>query len=56
MELRQIMAEYSMNMKELAEHFGIPYRTVQNWCRGERTAPSYIIEMIRRILELEQAQ
>lgn len=32
--------------KAVANRFGIPYRTVQNWYRGERTPPEYVARMI----------
>lgn len=32
--------------KAVATRFGIPYRTVQNWYRGERTPPEYVARML----------
>ena len=31
-----------MNITQCHQRFCIPYRTVQNWSQGERSAPSYI--------------
>ncbi len=38
--------------KGFAEHFGIPLRTVQDWCRGLRTPPEYVKRLICKDLNL----
>ena len=34
--------------------FGIPLRTVYNWCSGTRTPPDYTINMMLNIILLER--
>ena len=43
-DLKAAIAELG-GQKAVANRFGIPYRTVQNWYRGERT-PEYVARMI----------
>lgn len=43
--LKAAIAELG-GQKAVANRFGIPYRTVQNWYRGERTPPEYVARMI----------
>lgn len=30
------------SLSAVSRYYGIPYRSLQNWCREERTAPSYV--------------
>lgn len=39
--------------KAVADRFEIPYRTIQNWYRGERTPPTYVARMI---IEVERSE
>ena len=34
------------NLSALCRQFNIPLRSAQNWARGERKAPDYVIELI----------
>ena len=34
--------------------FGIPLRTVYGWCKGNRTPPDYLINMMLNIILLEK--
>lgn len=55
MELREIMKEFGFSSsKGIAEKFGIPARTVQNWASGERKAPQYVLDMMETILRNER--
>lgn len=48
--IKEVCNEYGLTMKELAEEFWIPLRTVQNWAyRG--TCPLYVRMMIIDVLE-----
>lgn len=53
MTIREILNATGMTQKALAERFGIPLRTVQNWATGQRECPIYIRKMIIEILRLE---
>lgn len=35
-----------MNRKEFCEYFQIPYRTVTEWERGNRTMPDYVLRLL----------
>lgn len=39
--------------KGVSDRFGIPLRTVYGWCKGFRTPPAYVLDMMQRIIELE---
>ena len=49
-ELRELSG---MNMKQFANYFNIPYRTVQDWEYGKRQCNDYIIELMKYKLENE---
>lgn len=53
MTLAEILNAYSMTQTALANRFGIPLRTVQNWAGGQRQAPEYVLRMIEEILSKE---
>ena len=39
--IRRLMAKTGMNIKEFAEYFKIPYRTVQNWAGNINDVPTW---------------
>lgn len=41
-----------ISMRQLAERFCIPYRTVENWSAGSRSCPLYVSIMMQEILGL----
>ena len=42
------------SQRALAEHFGMPIRTVETWCQGRGQCPGYILRMMERIREYEE--
>ena len=52
--IRKICDEFQFTQVGLSKRFGIPIRTVENWCRGNRQPPAYVVNMIRTILENER--
>ena len=42
-----------MTQKAFAEYFGIPKRTVEDWDRGARKCPEYLLDLMRYKLEHE---
>jgi predicted XRE-type DNA-binding protein len=48
--IKDIIKEAGLSQKKLAERFGIPYRTVQNWCGEINQCPLYTKLMIQEIL------
>lgn len=50
MTVKEICEKYKLSQTALAKRFGIPLRTVQAWCLGERAAPNYVVGMMVEIL------
>lgn len=48
--VQTIARRAGMSCRKLAERFGIPYRTMEQWSAGEHLPPPYVINMIREIL------
>lgn len=41
------LKEYSgMNIKQMAEYFETPYRTMQNWISGETAIQPYLLKLM----------
>lgn len=43
-----------LSHRKLSERFCIPYRTVENWCGGQRECPDYVRLMMQECLGLLQ--
>lgn len=54
--IRELCREFHLTQRALAARFGIPLRTVEQWCTGKRQPPDYVVVMIRTILEYEQKE
>ena len=54
--IREICEQYGLTQAALAQRFGIPLRTVEDWATGKRKPPPYVVAMIQRILELEKGK
>ena len=52
--IRELCREHGLTQKALAERFGIPLRTVEDWSTGKRTPPDYVVRMIQTLLENEK--
>ncbi len=50
--VKDICKDAGMTQRELAECFGIPARTVGNWCTGTNECPEYTRIMMQEILRL----
>lgn len=42
MTIRELLATYHLTQAAFSQRFGIPIRTVEDWCRGVRTPPPYV--------------
>lgn len=47
---RELIAEAGLNQSKFARRFGIPLRTVQDWCGGRRSMPEYLKFMCAELL------
>ena len=50
--VRDIVSAAGLTQRQLADRFCVPYRTVEDWCRGLRTPPDYVRLMMQEILGL----
>lgn len=50
--VKDIAAAAGMSCRKLSERFLIPYRTVENWCGGQRVCPDYLRMMMQECLGL----
>ena len=53
MTLTELIKSSGMNLKQFAEYFKLPYRTVQNWHLGIRPCPEYLLELMEYKLNKE---
>lgn len=51
--LKELRKELGLSQAKFAEKFGIPVRTIQDWEYGKREIRSYIVNMMYKIIELE---
>ncbi len=54
MEVKKIREMTGMSQARFAEKYGIPKRTVEAWEMGERTAPEYVMEMLTKVVKMEE--
>lgn len=52
----ELIRKYGMTQTGFAQYFGIPLRTVQHWCLGERACPPYVAAMAAEILAANAEQ
>ncbi len=52
-KLIKLKQESGMNWKEFSAYFDIPYRTVQDWERGQRKMPDYLLRLMEYKLRIE---
>lgn len=52
--LKSIRKEANMTQKDFAEYFGIPKRTVEDWERGVRHMPDYVLRLLVYKMEIEK--
>lgn len=52
----ELIEKYRLTQTGFAQYFGIPLRTVQNWCGGQRECPPYVAAMAAEILAANAEQ
>ena len=45
-KIKELRKATGMNRREFCEYFQIPYRTVTEWERGNRTMPDYVLRLL----------
>ena len=54
MELQDIRKKAKMSQRQLAEYFGIPKRTIENWEEGKSKMPTYLLDLVKYKLKKEK--
>lgn len=52
--IKNLRKRTGLAQRTFAERFEIPLRTLQGWELGERTPAEYIVNMIEKIIDLEE--
>ena len=52
--IKQLRSEAGMTQKQFADYFGIPYRTLQDWERGIRHMPDYLLRLFVYKMKMEK--
>ena len=53
MTVRELRDRIGLSQSKFAKHFGIPVINVQHWEQGVSKPPAYVIELLTRVLDLE---
>lgn len=48
----ELIKQHGLTQTGFAQYFGIPLRTVQDWCAGRRGCPPYVAAMAAEILAM----
>lgn len=54
MTIQEFIKTSGMTHKQLSERFQIPKRTIEDWSRGARKCPDYVVNMMIEILSKEK--
>lgn len=54
MTIREIRLSLGMSQRKFSEYFNIPVTNIQHWEQGVSKPPVYVVEMMERIIDLEQ--
>ena len=52
-EIKKLRAKTGLSIQKFADKYGIPFRTFQDWELGNRVPPDYVVEMLAKIVDLE---
>ena len=56
MTIQEFIKNSNMTHKQLSERFGIPKRTIEDWSRGVRKCPEYVVKMMIELLEKDKEE
>jgi DNA-binding transcriptional regulator YiaG len=54
MTFKELRKQSGMTQQRLAEYFGIPKRTIENWDAGVNQCPAYLLDLMKYKLEKEE--
>lgn len=52
-QIKSMRAETGMSQAKFCEYFGIPRRTLEEWERGSRKPPEYLVRLLAYRLSVE---
>jgi predicted transcriptional regulator len=50
--MKKLIEESGLSIKEFSDKYGIPYNTVRQWYNGARSAPDWLVSLIRENMNL----
>ena len=53
-KIKEFRESTGMNRRVFCEYFDIPYRTVTEWERDNRHAPSYVLRLLEYYIRMEK--
>ena len=53
-KIKELRESTGMNRREFCEYFDIPYRTVTEWERDNRHAPTYVLRLLEYYIRMEK--
>lgn len=53
MNIKEIRSRTNLSAQKFGDKYGIPLRTIQDWERGERKPPEYVVDLLDRVVEME---
>ena len=55
-KFRKLRKQTGLSMQKFGDRYGIPFRTIQDWEREERTPPDYVYELLKFRVEADQRE
>ncbi len=52
-KIKELRESTGMNRREFCDYFDIPYRTVTEWERDNRHAPTYVLRLLEYYIRME---
>ena len=53
MDIKEIRERTGLSQAKFGEAYGIPRRTIEDWERGTRKPPQYVVELLRRAVDAD---
>lgn len=53
MTATEIRALTGLSRVDFCKYYGIPYRSMENWERGIRVAPEYVMRLLERCVRID---
>lgn len=51
--IKEARTQAKLTQTQLADRYGIPVRTLQDWESGRRTPPEYVVKLLLRCIEVD---